>query len=185
MTVAFGNTTSLGNAYGACVVFVTLFTTTLVSLVSVVVWRWNPTFSLLFFLIFAFIDGVYLSSTLFKVPQGAWFTLVCAFVLSLIMFLWHQGKLWEWDYEATRKAKIEDIITPGKQPNSLRIVGEDHDVARIDGLGIYFDQSKNDVPPVYSHFLRTFAAVHKVVVFVSFRSVYVPLVSLSSRLYLF
>jgi len=181
VTVAFGNTTSLGNAYGACVVFVTLFTTILVSIVSVVVWRWNIAFSILFCLIFAFIDGVYLSSTLFKVPQGAWFTLVCAFLLSLIMFLWHQGKTWEWGYEATRKANIEDIIVPGEQPNALRIVGENHDVARINGLGIYLDQSRNDVPPVYSHFLRTFGAVHRVVVFVSFRAVYVPLVPVNER----
>ena len=69
-------TTKLGNAYGVCVIFVTFITTCLVSLVAIIIWRINFLIVLFFFLVFACLDGVYLSSALTKVPTGAWFTIL-------------------------------------------------------------------------------------------------------------
>ncbi|CAD6575126.1 MAG: hypothetical protein CYPHOPRED_005582 [Cyphobasidiales sp. Tagirdzhanova-0007] len=42
VTGVFNNTTSLGNAYGLCVILVTMVTTFMVSLVAMLVWRFNP-----------------------------------------------------------------------------------------------------------------------------------------------
>jgi len=164
------------------VTFVTLFTTTLVTLVSIVVWRWNIIFSLLFFALFGLIDGVYLSSTLFKVPQGAWLTLLLAACLSTIMFVWHSGKVVEWSHEATLNHRMENIVIPGPDPSALVLKETGEALTRMDGVGIYYYQSRNDIPPVYSHFVRTFAAVHKVVVFVTFRAVTVPYVPAEERI---
>lgn len=71
-------TTSLGNAYGVCVMFVTFFDTCMVSLAALIVWRlpiWGVAGP---WLIIACLDGTYLSASLIKVPDGA-----CEFSWSL------------------------------------------------------------------------------------------------------
>lgn len=70
----YNNTTSLGNAYGVCVMFVTFFDTCMVTLVAILVWRIKP----YFVFIIACLDGKFLSSALTKVPDGAWFTMLLA-----------------------------------------------------------------------------------------------------------
>src|SRR5262245_9961364 len=74
----YNNTTSLGNAYGVCVMFVTFFDTCMVTLVAILVWRINPYFVFLPWLTVACLDGAFLSSVLTKVPDGAWFTILLA-----------------------------------------------------------------------------------------------------------
>ena len=65
------NTTSLSNAYGVAVLSVMLCTTFLVTLVIVIVWRKHILIAIAFFCTFFFIEGIYFSSTLFKIPHGA------------------------------------------------------------------------------------------------------------------
>src|ERR1700750_267325 len=62
----YNNTTSLGNAYGTCVMFVTFFDTCMVSLVAIFVWRIRPYIVLLPFLTIALMDGSFLSAALTK-----------------------------------------------------------------------------------------------------------------------
>ena len=100
MGLLWKQTTRLGNAYGVCVVLVTFLTTCMVSIVALLVWRCNPFLVLAGFLIFGALDGVYLSSALTKVPDGAWFTLVLACILASIFILWRFGKEQQWNAEA-------------------------------------------------------------------------------------
>ncbi|RAL59762.1 hypothetical protein DID88_000391 [Monilinia fructigena] len=107
VTAVYSNTTRLGNAYGVCVIFVTFITTCMVSLVAIIIWRVNVfIIVLVFFLVFAALDVVYLSSALIKVPTGAWFTLLLASILSCIFVLWRYGKEQQWTSEA------QDRISP-------------------------------------------------------------------------
>jgi K+ transporter len=50
-----------------------LLDTTLFSLVTLIAWEWHLAFVAAFWLIFTFITGAFLSSTLEKVPKGTWF----------------------------------------------------------------------------------------------------------------
>jgi KUP system potassium uptake protein len=92
VTAVFNNTTSLGNAYGVCVILVAFITTCMVSLVALIIWRLNPVLVGFCFIVFGAFDGAFLSSALTKVPSGAWFTLVLAGLLSAIFILWRFGK---------------------------------------------------------------------------------------------
>ena len=56
----------------------------MVSLVAVIVWRTPLYVVLVGFLVFGSLDGMYLSSALTKVPNGAWFTLVLAILLCTV-----------------------------------------------------------------------------------------------------
>lgn len=55
-------------------------------------------------LLFATFEGLYLSSALTKVPDGAWFTLVMAFCIAGIFSTWRYGKEAQWRVE--RKGQL-------------------------------------------------------------------------------
>jgi KUP system potassium uptake protein len=97
-------TTKLGNAYGVCVILDTVITTTLVSLVALIVWRIKWFFVLPLWLVFATFEGLYMTSALNKVPDGAWFTVSLAVVLALIFSTWRYGKERQW--KAERKGRL-------------------------------------------------------------------------------
>lgn len=62
VTVVYNNTTSLGHAYGVCVIFFTFFDTLMVTLVAILVWRLPIWVVFLPALVFATLDGLYLGS---------------------------------------------------------------------------------------------------------------------------
>ncbi|KAK9329400.1 potassium transporter-domain-containing protein [Lipomyces starkeyi] len=182
VTAVYSNTTRLGNAYGVCVIFVTFMTTCMVSLVALIIWRINVLIVLFVFLVFASLDGVYLSSALTKVPQGAWFTLLLAAILSSVFILWRFGKERQWSAEG------EDRF----QPSHLVITKENGDlqmtaafgggpVSKVQGVGIFFDKVGDMVPIVFSQFLRKFSARQEVIVFFHMRPLSVPSIPQSER----
>lgn len=83
----------------------------MVSLVALVKWRLHALIVLAFFLVFGTMDGVYLSAVLTKVPQGAWFTLMLAFILSTIFILWRFGKEQQWKAESTDRFQPSQLLT--------------------------------------------------------------------------
>ncbi|KAH8909965.1 potassium transporter [Coniochaeta sp. PMI_546] len=115
VTGVYNNTTSLGNAYGVCVIFVTFITTWMVALVAILVWRLPIYVVLPVFLIFAAIDGVYTTSVLTKVPDGAWFTILLAVILSAIHILWRYGKEAQWVAESLDRLPASSLLTVGAQ----------------------------------------------------------------------
>ncbi len=186
-------TTKLGQAYGVCVILVTFITTCMVSLVAVIIWQLPLVVVLLGFLILGALDGVYLSSALTKVPDGAWFTLILATLLSSIFVLWRFGKENQWRAEASDRLAPSEII----DWNHLdRLAVKDialglrfthtfgsAPISSINGLGIFFDKSglPNTTPTVFIHFLQKFHAAPAVVVFFHIRPLAIPSVPLEER----
>ncbi|KAL8755597.1 MAG: hypothetical protein Q9199_003534 [Rusavskia elegans] len=193
VTVAYNNTTKLGQAYGVCVILVTFITTSMVSLVALIVWRVPLLVVLLGFLVFGALDGVYLSSALTKVPEGAWFTLILAFLLSSIFVLWRFGKENQWQAEASDRLAPSEIIDWSHADrlavrnivSSLRFTQTfgSAPISAIKGMGIFFDKSglPNTTPTVFVHFLQKFQAAPAVVVFFHIRPLSIPTVPLDER----
>lgn len=162
----------------------------MVSVVALIIWRTPWYFVLSGFLVFGLLDGLYLSSALIKVPNGAWFTIVLSAILSSIFILWRFGKERQW------RAEASDRISPSKlfyvRPASEKVPSEtlhlSHDfgaapVCRIRGIGIFFDKSGNPgtCPTAYIHFLQKFQASPEVVVFFHMSALSVPTVALEDR----
>ena len=82
----------------------------MVSLVALIIWRLNPFLVFSVFMAFAALDGAYLSAALTKIPQGAWFTLVLACVLSSVFILWRFGKENQWRAEASDRFKPSHLV---------------------------------------------------------------------------
>lgn len=184
VTAVYSNTTRLGNAYGVCVMFVTFFDTCMVTLVALIVWRIPPWAVLVPWLLFACFDGLYLSSALNKVPDGAWFTLTLSAALACLFLLWRFGKESQWRAEAEDRLRLHHLVVRDHQHHHpaggplLRLAprwGGDP-LSQIRGLGIFFDKTGVLTPAVFTHFASKFVAVMDVTVFFHLHPVEAPTV---------
>lgn len=178
----YNNTTSLGNAYGVCVMFVTFFDTTMVSLAAIFVWRFSPFVVFLPWLTIACFDCTYLSSALTKVPDGAWFTLTLATILASVFMLWRFGKESQWFAEAEDRFPTSHFVKrddDGRMHLTSRYHGTP--LSNIKGLGIYFDKAGETTPIVFSQFVIKLTAMPEVMVFFHLRPLETPSVAAEDR----
>lgn len=182
VTAVYSNTTRLGNAYGVCVMFVTFFDTCMVTLVALIVWRVPPYLVVVPWLCFASVDGLYLSSALNKVPDGAWFTLTISAILTGLFMLWRFGKEMQWKAEAEDRFRLNTLVTKddeGKLKLTQRWGGDQ--LSQIRGLGIFFDKTGVLTPAVFTQFASKFNAVMDVTVFWHLHPVEAPTVPDAER----
>lgn len=182
VTAVYSNTTRLGNAYGVCVMFVTFFDTCMVTLVALIVWRIPPYLVVVPWLCFASVDGLYLSSALNKVPDGAWFTLTISAILTGLFMLWRFGKEMQWKAEAEDRFRLNTLVVKdgeGKLKLTQRWGGDQ--LSQIRGLGIFFDKTGVMTPAVFTQFASKFNAVMDVTVFWHLHPVEAPTVPDAER----
>lgn len=189
VTAVYSNTTRLGNAYGVCVMFVTFFDTCMVTLVALIVWRVPPPLVVLPWLFFACVDGLYLSSALNKVPDGAWFTLTISGILTSLFLLWRFGKESQWKAEAEDRFRITSLVTRDARDtrsgggSGLRLTARwgGDPVSRVRGLGVFFDKTGVMTPAVFTQFATKFCATTDVTVFFHLHPVEAPTVPAEER----
>jgi KUP system potassium uptake protein len=114
VTAVYNNTTSLGNAYGTCVILVTFITTSMIALVALIVWRLHWLLVLAVWLPIVTFDGLFMSAVMTKVPNGAWSTLMIAVVLSSIFVLWRYGKEKQWSAEGRDRSDLTSLVWKAK-----------------------------------------------------------------------
>lgn len=151
----------------------------MVSLVAIIIWRVNVLVVFIFFLVFAALDGVYLSAALIKVPAGAWFTLLLAAILSCIFVLWRYGKEQQWTSEAQDRIPPSHFMTfDPKSSNSssafLTAAYGSHPVTTVPSVGIFFDKVGDQLPIVFTQFVRKFCATPEIIIFLHLRPLSVP-----------
>ena len=96
----------------------------MVSVVAIIIWRIHPAIVLVGFLIFASLDGLYLSSALTKVPDGAWFTLMLTAILSIVLFVWRYGKEQQWRAETSDRISLGQLVVMDDEGNPCLSPGE-------------------------------------------------------------
>ncbi|EHK39384.1 hypothetical protein TRIATDRAFT_231229 [Trichoderma atroviride IMI 206040] len=186
VAAVYNNTTSLGNAYGVCVIAVTFITTCMVALVAILVWRLPFYIVTPVWLIFAALDGTYLSSVLQKVPEGAWFTIVLAAVLCSIFLVWRFGKEAQWKAESLDQLPLAALMKSDQSSSNSLVLNETFGgvpVSTVPGLGIFFDKTGDSthLPACFTHFVIKFAARPSVIIFFHMRPLTVPSVPLEER----
>ena len=162
--------------------FVTFFDTCMVSLAALIVWRLNPLIVFFPWLTIACLDGLYMSSSLTKVPQGAWFTLTLSGVLASILILWRFGKEQQWSAEAEDRFPTTHLVEKGED-GWIRLTkkyGGDH-LSIIKGFGIFFDKAGETTPAVFSQFLSKLVAAPEIMVFFHLRPLETPSVAPENR----
>lgn len=99
----------------------------MVSLVAILIWRLPSWVVLPVFLVFGSLDGVYLTAVLTKVPEGAWFTLLLAFILSSIFIIWRFGKEAQWAAESLDRIPASVLLTSSLSSSSSSSPAENDD----------------------------------------------------------
>ncbi|KAK7560588.1 potassium transporter [Phyllosticta citricarpa] len=175
VTAVFNNTTKLGHAYGFCVILVAFITTNLVAIAALIVWRFRWFVVLPVYLVFATLDGLFLTSAATKFIDGAWFTFVLAVLLCSVFILWRYGKEKQWVAEEKKRLDLRELIIKdedGKPRLTDRWGGGE--INRIKGLGLFFDKAGDKVPAVYEEFIKKFEAQQDVHVFLHLRALHMP-----------
>ncbi|KAI8958455.1 potassium transporter [Daldinia sp. FL1419] len=185
VTCVYSNTTRLGNAYGVCVMFVTFFDTSMVTLACLIVWGLPPYLVFVPWLFFATVDGLYLSSALTKVPDGAWFTITISGILTCIFLLWRFGKENQWRAEAEDRFRPAQLVhRVDSTPNSDLVLGPrwgSGAVSRIRGFGIFFDKTGVLTPTVFTQFVSKFGTVPDAMIFFHLHPAETPTVPSNER----
>lgn len=171
IAIGFQDTTLIGNAYGLACMTVMFITSFLMALVLIFVWQKNILLAVAFLLFFGFIEGVYLSSALIKVPQGGWISLVLSVIFMVIMFVWQYGTRKKYNFDLHNKVPLRWLL--GLGPN----LG----VVRVPGIGLIYSELVTGVPAIFSHFVTNLPAFHSVLVFICVKYVPVPYVSQEER----
>jgi KUP system potassium uptake protein len=155
--------------------FVTFFDTCMVSLAALIVWRIKPIYVFFPWLTIACLDGLYISSALTKVPDGAWFTLTLAGVLATLFILWRFGKEQQWHAEAEDRFPTTHLVTKTRN-GDLRLTdafGGDT-ISIIKGFGVFFDKAGETTPQVFTQFLSKLVAAPEVIIFFHLRPLETP-----------
>ncbi|KAF3973499.1 hypothetical protein CMV_003079 [Castanea mollissima] len=171
VTLAFKTTDKIGNAYGIAVVTVMLITTGLLTTIMLVVWKTSIWWIALFLVVFGSIEGIYLSSVLYKFIQGGFLPLVFAFVLMTIMGIWHYVHKQRYMFELKNKVSndfIKELVT---KPN----------INRVPGVAFLYSELVQGIPPIFPHFVSNIPSIHSVLVFVSIKSIPISKVAMEER----
>lgn len=154
----------------------------MVSLAALLVWRFHPAVIFFPFLVIISIDGLYLSSALTKVPDGAWFTLTLAAILASLFILWRFGKEQQWRAEAEDRIPTSRLVTLD-QDGQLRLTDNygGSTLSSVRGFGVFFDKAGETTPMVFTQFLSKLVAIPEVMVLFHLRPLEVPTVPVEER----
>jgi KUP system potassium uptake protein len=149
---------------------------------AVFVWRISPYWIALPWLTIACLDGAFLSSSLVKVPDGAWFTLTLSSVLAAVFILWRFGKEQQWAGEAEDRYPTTHFVKT-QEDGSVQLVPRfgGGTLSTIRGLGIFFDKAGETTPIVFSQFAMKLVAAPEVMVFFHLRPLETPSVPFEER----
>jgi len=159
----------------------------MVSLVALIIWRLPVLVVSFFFLVFFALDATFLSAALTKVPDGAWFTILLALILSSIFILWRFGKEQQWSAEGSGRLTPEDLFLQAASDSPSLVLTPPfggQTVSHASGLGIFFDKvggMTRHVPIVFVQFVRKFKARPAVIVFFHMRPLSRPTVPAEER----
>ncbi|PRQ39739.1 putative potassium transporter [Rosa chinensis] len=171
ITACFKTTEKIGNAYGIAVVSVMIITTCMITLIMLVIWKTSIFLIAIFFVVFIAIEGVYLSSVLFKFVDGGYLPLLFSAVLMVIMAIWHYVHKESYMFEVKNKVSTEYMKQLASNP----------DIHRIPGMVFLYSDLVQGVPPIFSHFVSNIPSVHSVVVIVTIKSLPVSKVLAEER----
>lgn len=172
VTIGFRDTHIIGNAYGLAVITVMLITTCLMFLVITLFWEKKIIIALAFTLLFGSFEMLYFSACVVKMHLGGWLPLLFSVFIMIVMSVWHYGTSRKQAFQVENKlASLDRLLemSPG-----LGLI-------RIPGIGLVYSNVPSGVPPMFAHFVTNFPAFHRILIFVSVRSLSIPKVGTADR----
>ncbi|KAK6911429.1 Potassium transporter [Dillenia turbinata] len=160
VTLGFKNTLQMTNAYGIAVIFVFTLTSAFLMLVMIMIWKTNISLVLLYILTIGASELIFLSSLLFKFPQGGYFPLAFAAVFVIIMYVWNYGYRKNYTFELENKVSVQKI----------KEIASDPKISRLPGVALFYTELVQGISPIFTHYVSNVPALHSILVFVSIKT---------------
>ncbi|CAN6304466.1 unnamed protein product [Urochloa humidicola] len=171
VTISFRTTGFIAKAHEICVVLVMVITTLLMTIVMLLVWKVNIWWIAIFFVVFMSTEFVYTAAVLYKFTHGPYVPLAMSAVLMLIMIVWHYVHVKRYKYE------LEHTVSRDEVKDLL----EHRDLKRVPGLGLFYTELVQGIPPIFPHLIEKIPTIHSVIVFITVKHLPIPHVDVSER----
>jgi KUP system potassium uptake protein len=158
---------------GIVVVSVMLIITSMLTLIMLIIWKISIRWIGLFFVVFASIEGIYVSSILYKFILGGFLPLMFVFVIMTIMAIWHYVHVERYMFELRNKVSKDFIEKLATNP----------DINWVPRMGLLYLKLVQGIPPIFPHFISNIPSIHSVLVLVSIKPILIRKVALEEMLY--
>ncbi|KAJ9116704.1 hypothetical protein QFC20_000639 [Naganishia adeliensis] len=106
----FGSSFAMTLAYGFAVAVVMFITTTLLAIQIPLIKNLPWVLGVAFFLVFGFLDGLFVGAAVKKVPHGAWFPLAIGSALCIFMVFWTRCRELEDTFDRQNRRKLTRVV---------------------------------------------------------------------------
>lgn len=171
LVIGFETSSNLASAYGLSVSMEMLLTSILFFFVARRIWGWVLWKSLVPVIAFAVIELGYVSGSLSKFAEGAWFPLAVASVIWVIMKTWADGRAVLFQAMQRGRLPVQHLVDEIKKDR----------IIRVPGTAVFMSASADGLPLALLHHLKHNKALHKQVVLLTVKFEEVPYVDTESR----
>jgi KUP system potassium uptake protein len=171
LVVTFQSSSNLAAAYGIAVTGAMFIDTLLLAVVFFSLWKWPAWKAVPLIALFLFVDILYFSSNLLKVPDGGWFPLLVGAVAFTMLTTWARG----------RKLML-DRMSEASLPMEVFIKSAAASATRVPGTAVFMTTSMRGVPHALLHNLKHNKVLHERVMLLTVRIEDVPYVPAEKRL---
>ncbi|CAL4926012.1 unnamed protein product [Urochloa decumbens] len=171
VTIGFKTTVIIGEAHGICVVVVMIITTLLLTIVMLLIWKISIWWIAVFFIVFMSSELIYLSAILYRFAHGAYVPVAMSAVLMVVMIVWHYVHVKKYNFELEHSVPRDKV---------KELLGR-HDIQRVPGIGLFYTELVQGIPPVFPHLIEKIPSIHSVLIFVSMKHLPIPSVDMSER----
>ncbi|MBL9180330.1 MAG: KUP/HAK/KT family potassium transporter [Verrucomicrobiaceae bacterium] len=155
----FESSTNLAAAYGLSVALDMTFTSILFFLVACNVWKWPVWKAALPVSIFLIFELGYVSGSLLKFVDGAWFPLVIGLCMWIIMKTWMDGRQVLFQAMLRSRLPVSFLVDEIKKDR----------IIRVPGTAVFMSASADGLPLALLHHLKHNKALHQQVVLLTVR----------------
>ncbi|XP_031486796.1 potassium transporter 5-like [Nymphaea colorata] len=159
VTAGFQTTAKIGNAYGIAVMTAEAITSAFLILIMIMIWKKNIFLVIVYILTIVPVEYIYLSSVFYKFLEGGYLPLAFASVVMFIMSVWNYVHRTKYIYEMQNKISTERVREVASKPH----------MHRMPGLGLFYSELVQGIPPIFSHYASNITALHSVLVFVAIK----------------
>jgi KUP system potassium uptake protein len=171
LVLGFKTSSNLAAAYGLSVCLEMTITSVIFFFVCRQLWHWPVWKAALPVTLFLCIELGYVGGSMLKFKDGAWFPLMVALCVWMIMKTWTDGR-----------AVLRDAMMRGRLPVSFLIDEIKNDrVIRVPGTAVFMSAAAEGLPLCLLHHLKHNKALHKQVVLMSVKFDERPKIEASER----
>ena len=153
LIVFFRSSSNLTSAYGIAVTGAMAIDTCLLGVVLSRLWHWPKYYSIPLLAVLFFVDGLYLTANLTKIPSGGWFPLLIGLIVFTVLTTWSKGR-----------ALMIERMREGAMPMKVFIQSAASSATRVSGTAVFMTSSADGVPHALLHNLKHNKVLHERVI---------------------